>query len=291
MQKFIAWPGPLARMEPASRHLTLALAASGLFHAVLLSLHFGLPRALSLATERALDVILVNSKSATRPKSPQALAQANLDGGGNTEDNHLAGTPLPVAEKTREGEDLVEARRRVSSMEIRQQQLLTQARLAKAVSPAPQPDAPAPTSGSDLANSAMDIARIEGQISRNTDNYNTRPRKMFVGASTEAYLPAQYIEDWRQKVERIGNLNYPQAAKGKLYGNLIIDIEISSNGELERAEIRRSSGHKILDDAALRIVRMAAPYGEFPAELKRQTDILSFARVWNFTRSDEFQTK
>ncbi len=291
MQKFIAWPGPLARMEPGQRHLTLALAASLLLHAVLLSVHFGLPRAIGRATERALDVILVNSKSAMRPKDAQALAQANLDGGGNSEEKHIAGTPLPAAEKTREGEDLVEAKRRVSTMEKRQQQMLTRASLSKTVNPAPQPAPPAPASGVDLASSALAIARLEAQISRNIDNYNKRPRVMPIGASTEEYLPAQYIEDWRQKVERIGNLNYPQAAKGKLYGSLTIDIEIKSDGELQRAEIRRSSGHKILDDAALRIVRMAAPYGEFPAELKRQTDILSFARVWNFTRSDELQTK
>lgn len=291
MQKSIAWPGPLARMDASERHLTLALAASVLLHCVLLSLHFGFPNALNLSKERALDVILVNSKSATRPRSAQALAQTNLDGGGNTDENRIAGTPLPASEKIREGDDLVEAKRRVTNMERRQQQMLTRASRSKAVSPAPPPIAPAPATGLDLASSALAIARLEGQISRNIDEYNKRPRKKFIGARTEEYLPAQYIEDWRQKVERIGNLNYPEAAKGKLYGSVTIYIEIKNSGELERTEIQRSSGHQILDEAALRIVRMAAPYGEFPPELKRQVDILSFARVWNFTRSDELKTQ
>lgn len=126
MQNPIAWPGPLARMHAGQRHLTLALAVSLALHAVLLSVHFGLPNALNLAKERALDVVLVNSKSARKPHDAQALAQANLDGGGNTDEKRLASTPLPASEKTREGTDLTETKRRVAEMEQRQQQVLAQ---------------------------------------------------------------------------------------------------------------------------------------------------------------------
>ena len=282
---------PLVALPRLQNPLTLALVASLLLHALLLSIHFGLPQALNLATDRALDVILVNSKSASRPEKAQALAQSRLDGGGNTDLEHIASTPLPASQKTREGDDLVEAQRRVAELERRQQQVLTQARAKLAMQPLPQHSETLLEGGSgiDMANSALAIARLEAQISTNTNEYNKRPRKKFIGARTEEYLPAQYIEDWRQKVERIGNLNYPAAAKGKLYGSLTIYVEIRSNGELERAEIEKSSGHKILDEAALRIVRMAAPYGEFPGEFKRQTDILTFARVWNFTREDELK--
>lgn len=296
MLKPIAWPGPLARMDPSSRHFTLALGASLLLHAVLLSIHFRLPEALMLAKDHALDVVLVNSKSAHKPQDAQARAQANLDGGGDTEEQRLARTPLPALQKTREGNDPSEAQRRIAELEKQQKKLLTQAKSRQSVLiDAKQADATPVLerniSGLDLRASAMAIARLEAQIDRQLEEYNQRPRKKFIGARTEEYLPAQYIEDWREKVERIGNLNYPEAARGKLYGNLTIYIEIRSDGELERAEIHRSSGYKILDEAALRIVRMGAPYGGFPAQLKRQIDILSFARVWSFTRSDELKTQ
>jgi len=296
MLKPFAWYAPLARMDPPSRHLSLALAGSLVLHGVILSIHFRLPEALKLAKDHALDVILVNSKSARKPHAAQALAQANLDGGGDTEAPRLARTPLPVMQRTRDGNDPSEAQRRVAELEAQQKQLLTQAKSRRSVPVAANPGEVTPVparnvSGLDLRASAMAIARLEAQIDRQTETYNQRPRKKFVGARTEEYLPAQYIEDWRQKVERIGNLNYPEAARGKLYGNLTIYIEIRSDGELEHTEIQRSSGHKILDEAALRIVRMGAPYGEFPAQLKRQVDILSFARVWSFTPGDELKAQ
>lgn len=295
MSKLIARSGPFARMDPTSRQFTLALAVSLLLHGVILTIHFRLPDALRLAREHALDVVLVNSKSAHKPRDAQARAQANLDGGGDTEENRLARTPLPVLKNTRTGQDSSDAQRRVAELEAQQRQLLTQAKSRQSVTvDTKRTDTPAVThqlSGLDLRASAMAIARLEAQIDRQTDEYNKRPRKKFIGARTEEYLPAQYIEDWRQKVERIGNLNYPEAARGRLYGSLTIYIEIKSDGELERAEIQRSSGHRLLDEAALRIVRMGAPYGEFPAQLKRQFDILSFARVWSFTRGDELKTQ
>ena len=109
------------------------------------------------------------------------------------------------------------------------------------------------------------MARLEGEIARNVDDYNKRPRKKFIGARVEEYRFAQYVEDWRQKVERIGTLNYPEAAKGKLYGSAGADRDrSSSDGSLDRVDINRSSGHKVLDDAARRIVQMAAPYSAFP---------------------------
>jgi protein TonB len=153
--------------------------------------------------------------------------------------------------------------------------------------PLPVPTAEPAVSGVDLANRALAIARIEGEISRRVDEYNQRPRKKFIGARVEEYRFAQYVEDWRQKVERIGNLNYPAAARGQMYGSLILTVVIKSNGELERVEVNRSSGQKVLDQAAVRIVKMAAPYAAFPADIRRDTDIIEITRTWSFTRQDE----
>lgn len=280
---------------PAVSGLTLGVGASLLFHAVVLSIHFELPQAIGKASAKAMDVILVNSKHARKPSDAQALAQANLDGGGNTDQNRIASTPLPPSPQTREGSDLVSTQRRVAELEALQQQLMTQAKSKQAIrneknTRDPQPRITDTLSGMDLASSAMAIARLEGQIAQNLDEYNKRPRKKFIGARTEEYRFAQYVEDWRQKVERIGNLNYPEAARGRLYGNLVLTVIIRNDGSLERVEINRSSGHKALDEAARRIVQMAAPYAAFPDAIRRDTDVLEISRTWSFTSSDRLQT-
>jgi protein TonB len=291
----LPWPGWLSRMEPARRGFTLALMASLAIHAVVLSIHFRLPDRIERVTRETLEVVLVNAKSARKPDKAQARAQANLDGGGNTEDNRRAKTPLPPSRREQPGDSLIEAQRRVQELEAQQQRLLTQMKSQKAVQAEARHSEVQPEQssvrGADLAQSALAIARMEAQIERQIEEYNKRPRKKFIGARTEEYAAAQYLEDWRQKVERIGNLNYPEAAKGRLYGNLLLYVEIRADGSVERVEVQRSSGHKILDDAALRIVRMAAPYGSFSAELRRQTDIVAFARTWVFTRADRLTSE
>ena len=109
-------------------------------------------------------------------------------------------------------------------------------------------------------------------------------------APTE-YRFARYVEDWRQKVERVGNLNYPEAARQlKLYGNLILTVSIRADGSVEKVVVDRSSGHKVLDAAATRIVEMAAPYAPFPADIRRDTDILDITRTWTFARGDELRS-
>jgi protein TonB len=99
------------------------------------------------------------------------------------------------------------------------------------------------------------------------------------------------VEDWRQKIERIGNLNYPEAAKGRWYGSLVLTVTILSDGQIKNVEINRSSGVPVLDQAAVRIVRMSAPYAAFPDNIKRDTDIVQITRKWMFTRADLLQTQ
>ncbi|KAB2938296.1 MAG: energy transducer TonB [Rhodocyclaceae bacterium] len=282
-------------MEPSRRGFTLALIASLAFHAILLSIHFKLPDRLTRVTKETLEVVLVNAKSARKPDKAQARAQANLDGGGNTDENRRAKTPLPPSQQEKPGDSLVEAQRRVQELEARQQKLLTQAKSkqvlqAEARRSEEQPEQ-ASARGIDLAQSAMAIVRMEAQIERQIEEYQKRPRKKEFSPRTAAAVEAMYVEGWRQKVERIGNLNYPEAAKGKLYGSLVLYVEIRADGEIERVEVARTSGHKILDEAAMRIVRLAAPYGAFPPEMKKSMDILMLARTWVFTKANELQSQ
>ena len=279
----------------AAHRLWLALGISLLLHGLALSLHFKFPDASRAFKDRALDIILVNSRSARKPADAPVHAQANLDNGGNTEHDRRARTPLPAAPRQQEGDDLEHSQKRIQALEAHQQQLATQAQSKTAVAPEAEKEAqPEPTPnvrGRDLAQSALAMARLEGEIAKELDDYNKRPRKKFIGTSAVEYRFAQYFEAWRLKVERVGTLNYPEAAKGKLYGSLVLTVTIRSDGTVAGIEINRSSGHQILDDAARRIVTMAAPFAAFPPAIRSDTDVLEITRTWNFTQRDSLETK
>jgi len=290
----LRWPEFMAGMDPSSRSLTLALGLSIALHAVILSIHFKLPNLiLDKYASQALEVVLVNSKTRAKPTKADVLAQANLDGGGNTDENRRAKTPLPVLKEADSGADAKRAARRVQELEAQQLKMMTRLQAAKSVTATEQPKAPAAEvqqpqiSGQDLASSALALARMEAQIARQIEEYNKRPRKAFVGSRAQEYRFAQYVEDWRLKVERIGNLNYPDSARGRIYGSLVLSVSIKADGNLDTVEVQRSSGHQILDRAAERIVKMASPYAAFPANIKRDTDILVITRTWTFAPGDK----
>jgi protein TonB len=192
------------------------------------------------------------------------------------------------------GADAKRAARRVQELEAQQSKMMSQLQSAKSVSSTEQPkttpatEVPQPqVTGQDLATRALAVARLEAQISRQTEEYNKRPRKAFIGSRAQEYRFAQYAEDWRLKVERIGNLNYPEGARGRIYGSLVLIVSINSDGSLESVEIKQSSGHQILDRAAERIVKMAAPYARFPPDITRDKDMLVITRTWTFAPGDK----
>ncbi|MEW6294532.1 MAG: TonB family protein [Pseudomonadota bacterium] len=283
----------LRSLDPPQRHLTLALGVSLFLHAILLSIHFKLPAALDRTRAQALDVILVNSRQATKPDKAQAKAQASLDAGGNSEKPVRAKTPLPPTREAQPGNDILAAQQRIVQLEKQQREMLTRpgAERAVRVDGDPLPRATEiEVSGRDLVTSARAMLRMEAEIARSIEEYNQRPKRKYIGARVEEYRFAQYVEDWRQKVERVGNLNYPQAAKGRLYGNLVLTVAIRNDGSLERVELNRGSGHRLLDEAAQRIVKLAAPYAAFPDAIRRDTDIIEITRTWSFTGADQLQT-
>ncbi|TAH45520.1 MAG: energy transducer TonB [Betaproteobacteria bacterium] len=273
-----------------SRRLGIALAISLAAHAFILSLQFRLPEGKPVR-DRGLEVVLVNARHAKAPDRAEVLAQANLAGGGTSEQTVRPKSPLPPQNARRDGDALVEQKRRQTQPAQPQQQVLTRDKATAAVSSRPQQvEQPAPTpavSGLDLLDSAAAVARLESQIDRNLDELARRPRTQFIGARAREYRFAQYVEDWRQKVERIGTLNYPDAARGRMYGSLLLSVTIRADGSVERVGVHRSSGHKVLDEAAVRIVRMAAPYAPFPPDIRRDTDLIEITRTWTFTNADE----
>jgi len=287
-----------AGLDRRSRVLYASVAASLLLHALLLSLHFKFPGELRWkSANQQLDVILVNAKSRQKPGRTDALAQNNLEGGGETEQDRRARTPLPVIDPRAPGRDLAQSQRRVKELEAQQRKLLAQTRRAPASVAADAErrapaESPAPAlAGRDLADLSLAALRLQAEIDRNLEAYQKRPRKKFIGASATEYRFAQYEEDWRQKVERVGTVNYPAAARGKFYGNLRMTVTLRADGNVESIELDRSSGLKVLDDAAFRIVRMASPYAVFPADIRRDTDLLVITRTWFFGRGDKLWTE
>jgi protein TonB len=240
-----------------------------------------------------LQVVLVNSKSKTKPSNADALAQASLDGGGNTEENKQAKTPLPAI---RDDKQFVpkQTAKSVTQLEEETKRQMTQ---IKSDYKLPEPEVKKQassnsSSGDDLVQKSLEILRLEAQINKNYDNYQKLPRRKFIGARTQEYRFAQYIEDWRIKVERIGNLNYPdEARRQQLYGRLQLSVSIRADGSVENVEVSLSSGHRLLDAAAMRIVNLAAPYAPLPPDITKDIDIITIVRTWTFTSSDKLESE
>jgi protein TonB len=243
------------------------------------------------APHNVMDVVLVNSKSAAKPEKADALAQANLDGGGNTDQKLRAHSPFPTVDDRDPSRDMKAAEARMKQLEVEARELMTRVKsktVVTTVEPVPQGATKPDAEARDLVEKSLEIARLEAQIRRDFQAYQERPKRKFVGARASEYRFAQYVDNWRQKIERIGNLNYPEEAKvRKLYGSLQLTVAIKADGEVESVEINRSSGHKVLDQAAIRIVRLAAPFDRFPDNIRTDTDILHITRTWTFTRAEQ----
>lgn len=280
------------RKQPLIRAVAFSL---GLHAFVLFGIGFVLPDpGKNKNFLQPLEVVLVNSQSRSRPLKADALAQHNLDGGGNTEDNKRASSPLPNIRDDRQFTP-EQSTQHLQRLEQQVKKLITQARSMHSV---PQEHAEkqrkdgSNMNGRDLVQRALEIARLEAQIDRNFNAYQKMPQRKFIGARTQEYRYAQYIEDWRIKVERIGNLNYPtQARQQKIYGQLRLTVSIRADGSVESVEVTKSSGQRILDAAAVRIVKLAAPYAPFPEDIRKDTDVLSIVRTWTFTANDHLESE
>jgi periplasmic protein TonB len=285
----------VALMDVVTR-LQLALLLSFTLHSIfLLGVNFKFPDSAKRSHDgMPLEVVLVNSKSVSKPLQADALAQANLDGGGNTDLRRRAKSPLPVLKKNERSPDQpTQAQRRVAQLEAQARKLMTQVQSAKPLNQQEiklkidrqKVETP---SAMDLVQSSLEAARLEAQIAKDREEYQQRPRRMFIGARAQEYSFTRYVDDWRIKVERIGNLNYPEAAKRqKIYGSLLLTVSIKADGTVESVEINHSSGKKVLDAAAIRIVELASPFAPFPEAMRKKVDILSITRTWTFTRSDQ----
>ncbi|WP_377701986.1 TonB family protein [Pseudoduganella sp. UC29_71] len=282
-----------------NRFLYFATGVSLLAHGVLLAVTFVAPKNFKIEpTDPGLEVILVNAKHDKAPLKADALAQANLDGGG-TANAGRAKSPLPDMRKNETGDSVKATKRRIAELEETQRNLLTQAAKQNPLTAAPvtekvKPD-PMP-SGADLLESSKAIARMAAEITQTIDDQNKRPKKTFITPSTREVGYAMYYQRLQRKVEEVGTLNFPQKNGRKLYGELVVYIPIFQDGAIYEKEggvrVEKSSGNDALDEAALRIVRRSAPFGKFPPNMlsSERDDLWVIITRFKFTREEKLES-
>ncbi|WP_082308527.1 TonB family protein [Achromobacter sp. DMS1] len=278
--------------EPAQHYLRIGLAISLLVHAAALAWRFGAP-ALQRPPAAGLEVVLLNARSETPPDAPRVIAQNAMTGGGNASQG-MASTPLPRTGQSAETIVLEATRQRQMQLEAEQARLMTQLRSADkagverpAVNPWPE--------GSEPGNDAQDQASViqnaqVAALAARVRQYSAEPRKQFVAPSAEASRYAAYLDAWRSRIEAIGTRNYPDEARGRIYGSLRITVTVRSDGSIGGVEIDQPSPHAVLNQAARRIVQLAAPFPPFPPDIARDTDELVITRTWHFI-NDTLETE
>ncbi|MCF6281346.1 MAG: energy transducer TonB [Candidatus Polarisedimenticolaceae bacterium] len=273
-----------------SMALTLFIAAS--LHALFI-LGIGFDFVLKKQQEhrqKSLQVMVVRAQKPPEKEveKPDFLAQTNQQGSGS---NPKVERPSATMRPQQRHEAAGTARQ---SPAPARQKVQPQARLTTTGQGASASNEPKPiqqqrlTTAQLMASRNQEIARITASLERKSADYAKRKRRKPISANTREYKYAAYLDAWRRKVERIGNLNYPdEAARKKLHGNLLLSVSVLANGTIEQINILHSSGHKILDDAAIRIVRLAAPFSPFPQTIRQDVDVLDITRTWQFQGNNQ----
>ncbi len=241
----------------------------------------------------ALDVILVQSATLETPDKADFLANAAQAGGGTSEEakrpTQVFTSPIPKPDEGIAPMPVRAAAPEPKPPETAPTPVLTQDQSALQVSPVQpreerrQRELPR---GEVPIERSMEMARLASELDRQAQAYAKRPKRKFISANTREYTYANYMAAWVARVERVGNLNYPdEARRRKLEGSLVLTVAINKDGSLERIDIIRSSGQPVLDDAATRIVELSAPFTPVP-QGKEEIDILHITRTWQFVAGD-----
>ena len=269
---------------------------------------------------QTLEVTLAQYKSEKPPEQADFIAQADQQGSGQLEEKALPATreqadfqhqdiqetapmqPLTQPDKTAPAPSPTQSREPAPALdEIAPESVIApEQKVLATISNAPQklsnkpqqqtksaPPPPTPGSSQSLLARSLEIASLEAQLEFQRQEYAKRPRiKRLTSASTRSHSDAVYLANWRRKIESVGNLNYPEEArKNGLYGKLRMMVSILPDVSVKTIKITHSSGNKVLDDAAIRIVQLASPFQKFPVEMRKNTDILEIIRTWKFEKT------
>jgi protein TonB len=277
----------LAPAAPAGQRLTLTVLYAFAVHLVLLlGLRIAPPKPPALPTASRLEITLVQRPpSAKRPQHADYLAEVSHEGGGNRPKPSVPTSVAPGRPEPAAQAPSAKPIPAVAPPAPRQRQLLTATKPSKAsVASAPHPEPVQQTpSAAQLRSGVRDYAQLVARLDAQQRAYAKIPREKVITARTREYKYAAYMEAWRRKVEAVGKLNYPAAAREQgLSGSLLLTVRIAPDGALIDAVVRRSSGHPVLDQAAQDIVRWAAPYAPFPPDIRAEADRLVITRTWQF---------
>jgi protein TonB len=281
------------------QRLWIAVGFSFLLHAALLAVKFAPPtNQTSKPLSSGLEIILVNARHDKAPVNADALAQANLSGGGNTELGR-ARSPLPNLQQSVDGNHIETQRRKIAELEQQQERMLSQLStlskerikvaeksIKKSVDVSAKPE----------TMDTVALARREAEIAKQVSDYNKRPIKSQLTPSTREVSYAVYYATLQKQIERTGTRYFPQQEGKKIYGDLIVYIPVYQDGSIYEKEggprIEKTSGNRMLDHAALAIVRRAAPFGSFPkgALGDGKTHVWEIITRFRFTRDEILET-
>jgi protein TonB len=289
---------PEATVSPGDRLSFTVFLAVALHAALILGVTF--TYVTSKPSTHTMEVTLAQQRAKRRPEKADFLAQFNQVGSGALEEKALMTAPTEAQfqdTEIRETSQDVPQSTSYKAVEQKQTAITTTAVTDHNVTVDSEATETAPQKAEfenkkSLQARALEIASLEARIDRQRQIYAKRPRiKRLTSLSTASSADAFYLNSWRRKIETVGNLNYPQKArKNKLYGSLRLMVAILPDGSLKEVELLESSGHQVLDDAAVRIVRLSAPYAPFPDGLRQSTDVLEIIRTWQFRKNSSLRS-
>ncbi|OBS29740.1 energy transducer TonB [Tepidimonas fonticaldi] len=268
--------------------LPWALAVSVAVHAAVLTVRFVPPlRPERVLQDTPLEVILVNARGEQAPERPQAIAQANLAGGGDA-DRGRATSPLPPAMLMRAGDALDDEEQRIEAMKERQSRLLAQLRQEIARLSAPQPADASDAQAREQLRQAL--VKTLAEIEKRINEENARPRKRYISPATREAVYALYYDELRRRIEDRGTAQFPEQGGRKLYGELTMVITVNHDGRVLDTEVVQSSGIPYLDSRAQAIVR-SLQFARFNQAMRQRADQIVVVSRFRFTRDAGLQTQ
>jgi protein TonB len=281
--------GMAANRNPHWTHdpfMVCLVLAIGIHAAVLFGVTFGISLKPLPRLADTLDVVLVQWRSEEAPEEADYLAQAAQKGGGETTEKSRPADPLSGALPTAlDGRDAQQSVRQETAPALEVREIVavendTPAPIDQTAVERPESELP---NAAELMRQSMSMASLQPEVSTRREWQSKLPRRQFISANTREYEFASYMSAWVSKVERVGNLNYPSdLRRKKLHGDLVLTVGINQNGTVESIDVMRSSGLREIDQAAINIVQMAAPYSPLPDNIAEQVDVLHITRTWRF---------
>jgi len=270
---------------PHNDSLLLALFVAAILHVlVILGVNFTAPKTEKF--NRAIDITLVNTPAKKPPPEAKFLAPDNQIGAGET----VQRAAPPQQHLPSEGESEKKLIKKAAVVENKPkavEKVLVQPKAAQKVTTqtkADEGDNDTPSPRLDMETLRSQMAQLGTEVRLSQQSSDNNKTKRVSQVSTHQFLAAQYQKDWENKVERIGNMNYPEVAARKNFsGRLTMDVGVRADGSIQSIVITRSSGHPSLDEAAKNIVKMSAPFAPFPTELLKEANVLVITRVWQFS--------